>query len=678
MSYFKNHSLYALFEKEQDFLLETIKDWRKSIKSERAFRLLIDCDETIQRLYGGFLHDFTSGGDWGSSYKFLENLCFTSSKNRIELVFAFRGAIDKSQSLWRKVRLFNSELAKNNIISIEDSRKLPTKKYWVAPNSARFFIQSMLQHLNQIVIVSEKADIREMVKLYAIDGVVTNDISFFFSATFDTKLYLGSSLKLTFSGTMSMKEIKLKKLLECLELDVERLPILGSLLENPYILREEFFTFYLDLFSLRNPDELDSIDNFELIVGVSAFVKKLKSHTDLEGIAKCVFINYSDSEKEVLSAKFIKCAKYYAKYHNLSNFTYGDETEERENTIIKKQITRSVDSQVQRNALKIATDRYTTGCMHPWILQILSKREIEIPNIWNVDCFRMGSNMNDMFRPLRAKAYNILLQQSGTENSKPNKILVKEYFVGSEGEIKEFDIEVKPKKANYLSLSHLWWGKENQHKKLREMALRYCTLNNDANIFDPKVIPEELMTLCLLLRYLLSQKTRVLTSNEFDAIIVAAVDSRLSAGTAFEFNSSEFTTRSSYIGQMLSLGIEHILFLNDVCAQPLPASSCHPWKFLYGRILQHKLFLLNSGCSLEFALEDDRNKLSLVKSLRNAILCDLEKNNPFLSCQSISKERSVSEIDKGIESDRSNYESMSTDSTQFIINVINNMLRFLL
>lgn len=221
-----------------------------------------------------------------------------------------------------------------------------------------------------------------------------------------------------------------------------------------------------------------------------------------------------------------------------------------------------------------------------------------------------------------------------------------------------YTIEVTQKNINDYPLDRLWWGDDPEDEHLRAQAFEESMSIEGLDLLNSKVIPEEIVALCVALRFILKQSTPIFTEDEFIAILVTAIDPNIDKPRNSTFNDREISARTTYIGQLINLCIEHILFLNDVCAQPLKKTSCKPWKFLNGTILQHKLYLGREGYTMEETLENDTEKLPLAKVLKKKLCLGLPRRHIFLSNRDNRKGK-LTLIQSMIDKARSNYLSLN-------------------
>ena len=97
----------------------------------QRYRLVIDVDTCVDRLYGGFEIDWKCGGEWGPMYKNLMDLKKCCNKYFLELVFIFNGTqpdyfkMDEWKSHQNRLR--------KNFFKIFNEPDCNETKYWTPP-----------------------------------------------------------------------------------------------------------------------------------------------------------------------------------------------------------------------------------------------------------------------------------------------------------------------------------------------------------------------------------------------------------------------------------------------------------------------------------------------------------------------------------------------------------------
>ncbi|XP_055283699.1 constitutive coactivator of PPAR-gamma-like protein 1 [Moschus berezovskii] len=96
-------------------------------------RLLVDADNCLHRLYGGFYTDWVSGGQWNHMLGYLAALAKACFGGNIELFVFFNGALEKARlHEWVK-RQGNERQTAQQIVSHVQNKGTPPPKVWFLP-----------------------------------------------------------------------------------------------------------------------------------------------------------------------------------------------------------------------------------------------------------------------------------------------------------------------------------------------------------------------------------------------------------------------------------------------------------------------------------------------------------------------------------------------------------------
>lgn len=100
---------------------------------QSPLRLLVDAENCLHRLYGGFYTDWVSGGQWNHMLGYLAALSKACFKGNIELLVCFNGALEKGRlHEWVK-RQVNERQTAQQIISHIQNKGTPPPKVWFLP-----------------------------------------------------------------------------------------------------------------------------------------------------------------------------------------------------------------------------------------------------------------------------------------------------------------------------------------------------------------------------------------------------------------------------------------------------------------------------------------------------------------------------------------------------------------
>uniref|UniRef100_A0A8I4A478 Family with sequence similarity 120 member A n=1 Tax=Callithrix jacchus TaxID=9483 RepID=A0A8I4A478_CALJA len=100
---------------------------------QTPLRLLVDADNCLHRLYGGFYTDWVSGGQWNHMLGYLAALAKACFGGNIELFVFFNGALEKARlHEWVK-RQGNERQTAQQIVSHVQNKGTPPPKVWFLP-----------------------------------------------------------------------------------------------------------------------------------------------------------------------------------------------------------------------------------------------------------------------------------------------------------------------------------------------------------------------------------------------------------------------------------------------------------------------------------------------------------------------------------------------------------------
>jgi len=100
---------------------------------QTPLRLLVDAENCLHRLYGGFYTDWVSGGQWNHMLGYLAALAKACFNGNIELLVCFNGALEKGRlHEWVK-RQVNERQTAQQIVSHIQNKGTPPPKVWFLP-----------------------------------------------------------------------------------------------------------------------------------------------------------------------------------------------------------------------------------------------------------------------------------------------------------------------------------------------------------------------------------------------------------------------------------------------------------------------------------------------------------------------------------------------------------------
>uniref|UniRef100_A0A9J7YLP1 Family with sequence similarity 120 member A n=1 Tax=Cyprinus carpio carpio TaxID=630221 RepID=A0A9J7YLP1_CYPCA len=223
---------------------------------QTPLRLLVDAENCLHRLYGGFYTDWVSGGQWNHMLGYLAALAKACFNGNIELLVCFNGALEKGRlHEWVK-RQVNERQTAQQIISHVQNKGTPPPKVWFLPPVCmahcirlallRFHIgvvQTIEDHHQEVIALFRENGFHGLVA-YDSDYALCN-IPYYFSA---------HALKLSRNGkSLTTSQYLMHEVAKQLNLNPNRFVIFASLLGNHILPDEDLAAFHWSLLGPEHP-----------------------------------------------------------------------------------------------------------------------------------------------------------------------------------------------------------------------------------------------------------------------------------------------------------------------------------------------------------------------------------------------------------------------------------------
>ncbi|XP_073973684.1 constitutive coactivator of PPAR-gamma-like protein 1 homolog isoform X2 [Rhodnius prolixus] len=257
---------------------------------------------------------------------------------------------------------------------------------------------------------------------------------------------------------------------------------------------------------------------------------------------------------------------------------------------------------VASEIMRTVSERHTKGLMSPIIYQILTTGEVKLPVVMEDETHKDVPSIQLFFRPLRKMLYAILfnlhhqtyMAKMGNKGSdiKIPEIKIKEWIWSKGNQYEKPDIvKAEPLGWGVPTIQRLWFGTTVDDKRRRLRAYLTCMRSDTQLMLNPGCVPQHLLVLATVLRYMMSfPERKVLRKHELDAIIVTALDPHLGNS---EYNQDLqvecVSSRGAQLGAMIMTGIEYALTVNDACGAPIPWLMTCPYLFFDGKLLHSNL-----------------------------------------------------------------------------------------
>lgn len=171
------------------------------------------------------------------------------------------------------------------------------------------------------------------------------------------------------------------------------------------------------------------------------------------------------------------------------------------------------------------------------ILHVLSTQEVRLPCLMEDECNHEFPPIHDVYQLLRRRVYAVLFnlhhlryvhtkkRDSGEveENRSPPDIKVKEwvYSRGNPYQCAE-EVYAEPLPWAVPTLQRLWFGPQVDDKRRRMRALLSCLSADTPLILNTGYVPQHMLIMACVLRYIMSQDKPIMRRHELDAFLCQA------------------------------------------------------------------------------------------------------------------------------------------------------------
>uniref|UniRef100_A0A671N725 Constitutive coactivator of PPAR-gamma-like protein 1 homolog n=1 Tax=Sinocyclocheilus anshuiensis TaxID=1608454 RepID=A0A671N725_9TELE len=646
-------------------------------------RLLVDAENCLHRLYGGFYTDWVSGGQWNHMLGYLAALAKACFNGNIELLVCFNGALEKGRlHEWVK-RQVNERQTAQQIVSHVQNKGTPPPKVWFLPPVCmahcirlallRFHIgvvQTIEDHHQEVIALFRENGFHGLVA-YDSDYALCN-IPYYFSA---------HALKLSRNGkSLTTSQYLMHEVAKQLNLNPNRFVIFASLLGNHILPDEDLAAFHWSLLGPEHPLASLKVRAHQLVLppcdvvirAVADYVRNLQDIHDLEAIAKDIF-KHSQSRTDDKVVRFKKAVEYYATASKPLHFPpylgkisdpsvtspVNQGLEGRGHVGVNAHIP-SLLSMPTRNHMDITTPplpvvapevlrvtehRHKKGLMYPYIYHVLTKGEIKLSVTIEDEANKDLPSAVQLYRPIRQYVYGVLFSLAEAKkkaerlamrrNHLPDypTVIIKEWaaYKGKSPHTPEL-VEALPfREWTCPNLKKLWLGKAVEDKNRRMRAFLACMRSDTPAMLNPANVPTPLMVLCCVLRFMLQWPgVRILRRNELDAFLAQALSPKLYEPDQLQdLKIDNLDPRGVQLAALFMSGVDMALFANDVCGQPIPWEHCCPWMYFDGKLLQSKLIRASRDKAPLIDLCDGQTELvAKVEKMRQSILEGLNFSRP--------------------------------------------------
>uniref|UniRef100_A0A8C1KI64 Family with sequence similarity 120A n=1 Tax=Cyprinus carpio TaxID=7962 RepID=A0A8C1KI64_CYPCA len=289
---------------------------------QTPLRLLVDAENCLHRLYGGFYTDWVSGGQWNHMLGYLAALAKACFNGNIELLVCFNGALEKGRlHEWVKRQVNERQTAQQIVSHVQNKGTPPPKVWFLPPVCMAHCIRLALLRFHIGVVQTTEDHHQEVIALFrenGFHGLVAYDsdyalcnIPYYFSA---------HALKLSRNGkSLTTSQYLMHEVAKQLNLNPNRFVIFASLLGNHILPDEDLAAFHWSLLGPEHPLASLKVRAHQLVLppcdvvirAVADYVRNLQDINDLEAIAKDIF-KHSQSRTDDKVVRFKRAVEYYA------------------------------------------------------------------------------------------------------------------------------------------------------------------------------------------------------------------------------------------------------------------------------------------------------------------------------------------------------------------------------
>ncbi|CAH1644349.1 unnamed protein product [Spodoptera littoralis] len=271
-----------------------------------GFRLVLDAEGCLDRLYGGYFSDWACGGQWARCVQFLTTLAQALAEHQVALCVCFNGAHPTPPALpqhWIQTQATYRQRVNSVLRHIATKGTPPPKVWWVPPMGLHSCLRTALRYLNIPIMVSSDDHCQEVVglcreKTYA--GLVGCSGEYL---VFQPPRYFSSSqLKLTYRSSLETKEYMVHELPQVLDVPQDRLCLMAALLGGTILSEQSLVDFYKRL----GITQKKQVPPEALVKAICQYVRELPS-SDVDAACIDVFGDLND----LRAAKLKQAVQYY-------------------------------------------------------------------------------------------------------------------------------------------------------------------------------------------------------------------------------------------------------------------------------------------------------------------------------------------------------------------------------
>ncbi|KAK0141293.1 Constitutive coactivator of PPAR-gamma-like protein 1 [Merluccius polli] len=288
---------------------------------QSPLRLLVDAENCLHRLYGGFYTDWVSGGQWNHMLGYLAALARACAGGNIQLLVCFNGALEKGRlHEWAKRQVNERQTAQQIVSHVQGKGTPPPKVWFLPPVCMAHCVRLALLRFRIGVVQSIEDHHLEVIALCrdnGFHGLVAYDSDY---ALVNMPCYFSAhALKLSRNGkSLTTSQYLMHLVAKRLHLNPSHFIIFASLLGNHILPDEDLAAFHWSLLGPEHPLASLKVRAHQLVLppcdvvikAVAEYVRNVPDTSDLDTIAKDIF-RHSQSCTADKVLRFRKAVEYY-------------------------------------------------------------------------------------------------------------------------------------------------------------------------------------------------------------------------------------------------------------------------------------------------------------------------------------------------------------------------------
>lgn len=516
--------------------------------------------------------DWACGGQWNRAYQFCQLLANAFKQANIDIIAFFDGTLKEHKKTTIEHNDFRQRT--NSVLKhIRMIGTPPPKIWWLAPSGTRTCIRNALRNLNILVVQTVHDHTMEIIEYYRdhkLDGILGVHPDYIIA---NTQRYFSShDLRLSYKGSLETKEYLVSKLLTNLSLTGDHLPFVAALLGGYIILTESILKsiyqkvkidYALDFEArikriaevVRN-SPTNEIDEFIKHLNLTEWAAEIKQSVEYyQRRGAFVQVKLNGNSKKKIGADNFKETEM-----NVTNVPLASETSDTDE--LARKILKDVNSLVDDGELideemdklaindpndatkkegnaaatkngkpnskpirsnnsltvyaipmevvKTSLNRHQRGIMDPRIYQLLTKKQLFLPQILEDEHYRELPSVHLFYRPARQMIYAILFnmyhqkylcsKKEQGKNELPD-ISVSEWIWSPQNQYKKAEVV----KATLLpwavpTIQRLWFGTVYEDKQRRMKAFLTVMRSDSPLMLNRGYVPQHMLTMACVLR----------------------------------------------------------------------------------------------------------------------------------------------------------------------------------